>query len=105
MSEPVIRQTTVVQNAQGIHARPADLIARTAGQFDAQVWIERSGERIDAKSILSVLTLAAGQGTELIVCASGPDAEQAVQAMVELIESGFRSAPVEDTANGHTNDP
>ncbi len=89
MTDSVVRQSVVVNNSQGIHARPADLLAKTASQFDATVWIEREGERIDATSILSWLTLAAVEGTRLDVCASGKDAHAAVAKMVALIESGF----------------
>ncbi len=89
MTESVVRQTAVVRNAQGIHARPADLLAKTASRFEATVWIERDGEQIDATSILSWLTLAAVEGTQLDVCAQGADAEEAVAAMAELIEGGF----------------
>jgi phosphotransferase system HPr (HPr) family protein len=72
-----------------LHARPASLLAKLASSFDAKVMIVRDSTQIDAKSILDLLTLAATQGTELQIQASGLDAEKAVQALVDLIERDF----------------
>ncbi len=81
-----------VQHAEGIHARPAEQIARLATQYSSEVILVRDSQRVDAKSILSVLTLGAHQGIELIVEAIGPDAEDAVEAVAQLVQSDF---PVE----------
>ncbi len=105
MSDRVVRRTVTVRNAQGIHARPADLLAKTASQFDATIWIEREGERIDAKSILSLLTLAAVEGTRLEICAEGTDAEEAVATMAELIESGFDEAGTDSSSPTDSSPP
>lgn len=78
-----------IRNPQGLHARPADLFAKTASRFDATVEIVKEGERIDGKSILSILTLAAAQGTELSIEAKGPDAQEALRVLVALVEKGF----------------
>lgn len=86
----ITRSTTVtVQNPQGLHARPADLLARRASQFDAQIELIKNGESADGKSILQIMTLAAEMGTVLSIRATGHDAEQAVAALTELFESGF----------------
>jgi len=86
---PTEHRSVVVTNPQGLHARPVDLFVKLASQFDAKVEIVKSGERVDGKSILSVLTLAAEQGTQLSLEATGHDAKAALDALVELVESGF----------------
>jgi phosphotransferase system HPr (HPr) family protein len=89
MSTESITATVTVLNPQGLHARPADLIVRLANQFQCQVEIGKEGEWVDAKSILSLLTLGAAQGTELGLQATGPDASDAVAAMKTLFTEGF----------------
>lgn len=76
-------------NQQGIHARPAHAVATMAGQFRARIELVRGGVVADAKSILAVMTLAAEQGCELLLRASGEDADQAVAALEKLFSSGF----------------
>lgn len=88
MSERVC-QKVVVNNAEGIHARPADLIAKVARRFASQITVTKGSERVDGKSILSILTLAALPGTELEVAAEGADASAALAALVELFDRNF----------------
>jgi phosphotransferase system HPr (HPr) family protein len=86
----VTRSTTVtVMNSQGLHARPADMLVRLASQFEAEIELEKDGERVDGKSILSVMTLGAEQGTQIAIRAVGHDAEEAVRSLARLIVSGF----------------
>ena len=87
-NEPITR-TVIVRNSQGLHARPADLLVRLATQFESNIQIGKDGQLVDCKSILSLLTLGAAQGTELFLSAEGGDAEPAVVAISELFESGF----------------
>jgi phosphocarrier protein len=75
--------------SEGLHLRPADQFVRLAKRFQSVIEIAKDGKRVDGKSILSILTLAAEQGSELTIRASGDDAEQAVEALVGLIESDF----------------
>jgi phosphotransferase system HPr (HPr) family protein len=82
-------QSVRVTSPQGLHARPADLLAKQANRFEAQIEIIRGCDRVDAKSILAILTLGATQGTELLLEATGPDAEDALRALSELFESEF----------------
>jgi len=89
MAEITVSKTVTVLNPQGLHARPVDLFVKLANQFDARIEVIKDGERVDGKSILSVLTLAAEQDAQLLIEAFGPDAEVAVNALVELVESGF----------------
>ncbi|TWT92443.1 HPr family phosphocarrier protein [Stieleria varia] len=88
MSQPLSR-TVVVRNYQGLHARPADMLVRLANQHQSQIMIGRGGEAVDCKSILSLLTLGAAQGTELFVTAQGTDAQRALDAIEALFESAF----------------
>ena len=93
MTEKSASKRVTVVNPQGIHARPADLFARLANRFQADVEIIKERERFDGKSILQILGLAAGQGTELLIEARGPDADAAIHALADLVESGFAVRP------------
>lgn len=84
MSEPVANKTITIANPHGLHARPADLFVRLAIRFESTVEIIKGPLRVDGKSILQILTLAAPFGTELTIVASGPDAEDAVEALAKL---------------------
>jgi phosphotransferase system HPr (HPr) family protein len=89
MSGAKLSRTVVVTNPQGVHARPADLIVKLASRFASDIAIVKGRERVDAKSILGILTLAATEGTELSLEADGPDAEQALDALAELVGQNF----------------
>jgi phosphocarrier protein len=89
-----------IVNPQGLHARPADLFVRRANQFVSAIEVVKDGYRVDGKSILSVLTLVAEQGTELAIEAKGPDAGSAIKALVELIEQGFAELETDVRDNG-----
>ncbi len=89
MQTPRETRVIVIRNSQGLHARPADMFARLARQFQSRIELVREGRRVDASSIMDLLTLGAAQGTELTLEAEGPDAEEAVEALTKLVESGF----------------
>ena len=89
MSQNSNTRTVTVINPEGLHARPADLLVRTANQFGSTILIQKGSERVDCKSILSLLTLGAAQGTKLTLSADGADAEQAIDALSQLFDSGF----------------
>ena len=76
---------------QGLHMRPADILAKAASQFQSRIEIGRPNnrDRFDCKSILSVMTVVAEQGTELIVYAEGDDCEEALATIQKLFEEGF----------------
>ena len=78
-----------VRNRAGIHARPAALIAQTANKFASEILIERGDAVINAKSIMGVITMAAGYNTTLTLRATGSDEEAAVDAISALFESKF----------------
>ena len=93
-----------IRNPQGLHARPADMIVRLALQFQSQIEIVRNGERFDGKSILSLMTLAAEQGTQLLLQANGPDAEEALAALESLFGRGFDEMEVTEPAEDSSSD-
>lgn len=78
-----------VQNRAGIHARPAALIAQTANKFSSEITIEKDSASVNAKSIMGVITMAAGYNTQLTLRAEGSDEKEAVQAILQLFESKF----------------
>jgi phosphotransferase system HPr (HPr) family protein len=89
MNTSPVTRIVVVDNPQGLHARPAELFARLALRFESRVEVIRNDQRVDGKSILEILTLGVLPGTELILEAQGHDAEQAVDALAKLIENRF----------------
>ncbi|HET8723424.1 MAG TPA: HPr family phosphocarrier protein [Anaeromyxobacteraceae bacterium] len=84
-----LEKTFVVVNALGLHARPAALVVQTANRFRSDVQFEKDGLQINAKSIMGVLTLAAGRGTAVLVACEGEDAADALAAIGKLFETGF----------------
>jgi len=82
-------RTFTIVNRLGLHARAAAKLVQTASKFRSDVVLEREGQIANGKSIMGVLMLAAAQGTELKVRATGEDAEEAIAAVGSLIEDGF----------------
>jgi phosphocarrier protein len=80
-----------LRNKHGLHARPAHLFVQTANAYASRLLVGRADgdERVDGKSIMGMMMLAAEQGTVLALSAEGPDADQQVRALVELVEAGF----------------
>lgn len=76
-------------NKLGLHARASTKLTQTASQFASEIWIERSGRRVNAKSIMGVMMLAAGKGSIVMLEAEGKDENAAVDALVELINNRF----------------
>jgi len=84
-----LSREVVVANAQGLHARPADLLAREARKWRSRIELVGAAQRVDGKSILELLTLAAESGTRLVIEATGPDAREALEAIGVLFERKF----------------
>ena len=78
-----------IRNQYGIHARPASLFVKIASRFDGEVEVEKDGDRVSGKSIMGLMALEASQGTKLVVTAEGPDAQDAIAELAELIERNF----------------
>ena len=78
-----------VENQVGLHARPATFFIQKANEFKSSIWVEKEERRVNAKSLLGVLSLGIMGGTDNRIIAGGPDEEQAVEELVKLVESGF----------------
>ena len=79
----------VVQNQVGLHARPATFFIQKANEFKSSIWVEKEERRVNAKSLLGVLSLGIVGNTAIRVIADGADEQAAVEALVKLVESGF----------------
>ncbi len=79
----------IVQNQIGLHARPATFFIQKANEFKSSIWVEREERRVNAKSLLGVLSLGIVGGASIRIIADGTDEQAAVAALVKLIESGF----------------
>ena len=79
----------MVQNQVGLHARPATFFIQKANEFKSSIWIEKEERRVNAKSLLGILSLGIVGGTAIKVIADGSDEQVAVDALVDLVESGF----------------
>ena len=78
-----------IVNKLGLHARASAKLTQLAGGFDSEIWLSRSGRRVNAKSIMGVMMLAAGVGSTVKVEAEGKDAEAALAAILKLIKDKF----------------
>jgi phosphocarrier protein HPr len=85
----MIELETTIRNRAGIHARPSALIAQTSVKFASRIFLEKAGNRINAKSIMGIITLAASYGSTIKIIAEGADEAAAAQAIKTLFESGF----------------
>ena len=82
-------RTVIVTNETGLHARPAGMFVKKASEFTSTVEVKCKGKVVNAKSIMGIMSLGLGKGEEVTICAAGADEEAAVNALVELVESGF----------------
>ncbi len=78
-----------VKNHVGLHARPATFFIQRANEYKSSVWVEKDERRVNAKSLLGVLSLGIIGGTDIRIIADGPDEQEAVNALVKLVESAF----------------
>ena len=79
----------MVENQVGLHARPATFFIQKANEFKASIWIEKEERRVNAKSLLGILSLGIVGGTSIKIIADGSDEQVAVEALVDLVTSGF----------------
>ena len=85
----MIEETVVISNRAGIHARPAALLVQTTKDFKSNIYFEKGQDRINAKSIMGIITLGAAFGTEIKIIAEGEDEQAAVKTLIHLFESKF----------------
>ena len=79
----------LIQNQVGLHARPATFFIQKANGYKSSIWVEKEDRRVNAKSLLGVLSLGIVGGTPIRIIADGVDEEEAIQGLVELVEYGF----------------
>src|SRR5881409_2686571 len=84
-----ITKELVVTNKLGIHARPAAMFVKTANRFNCEIFVEKDGERVNGKSIMGLMMLAAGPGSKLLLTADGPDAARALAELEALVNRKF----------------
>ena len=85
----MIELEATIVNSEGLQARPAARIVRLASTFDSEIEISKDGVGVNGKSIMGVMMLAAECGSSITIRAQGPDAQQAAEALAELVASGF----------------
>ena len=79
----------LVQNQVGLHARPATFFIQKANEYKSSIWVERDERKVNAKSLLGVLSLGITKGLTISIVAEGPDEEEAVNELVSLVSSDF----------------
>jgi phosphocarrier protein HPr len=91
MTEPMngVERKVRIRNRQGLHARPAAELVKTANRFNSDVWVRKDQLEVSGKSIMGVMMLAAEFGSELVLRAHGADAEAALEALAQLIDGRF----------------
>ncbi len=85
----MISRSVTIQNSHGLHARPATFFIQKANSYKSSIWVEKEDCRVNAKSLLGVLSLGIVKGTEITLIADGQDEAEAVEGLVALIESEF----------------
>jgi phosphocarrier protein HPr len=85
----MISRTVKVANKLGLHARPAAMLVTVAARYESEVFLTKDSLRVNGKSIMGVMMLAAERGSELTIEVNGPDEEKALEEIVRVVESGF----------------
>ena len=88
----MLQQEVEIINRLGLHARASAKLTQIAGEFKADIWLSRSGRRVNAKSIMGVMMLAAAMGSKVMIEADGPDEAEAIGAVAGLITARFQEA-------------
>jgi len=83
------KATILIQNRLGLHARPAALFVQMANRFKSEIEVQKGRSKVNGKSIMGIMTLAAGRGSQISIRASGPDAPKAISSLTKLIHSNF----------------
>lgn len=82
------KELTIV-NRLGLHARPSAMFVKTASRFKCEIWVEKDGERVNGKSIMGLMMLAAGQGSKLLITCEGADCDKAVTELEQIVQRKF----------------
>lgn len=89
LAAKTLARNLTILNRFGIHARPAALFVKTAGRFKSDILVEKDGSVVSAKSIMGLLTIEGSKGAVLKITATGPDAEEALEALEDLVKQKF----------------
>jgi len=85
----MLQREVEIVNKLGLHARASAKLTQVAGQFQSDVWVTRNGKRVNAKSIMGVMMLAAAKGSRIVIETNGPDEAQAIQTLQALVADRF----------------
>ena len=85
----MISRNVTIQNSVGLHARPATFFVQKANSFKSSIWVEKEDCRVNAKSLLGVLSLGIAKGTDITLIADGADESSAIEGLAELVDSEF----------------
>lgn len=85
----MVSQEITIANEEGLHARPAALFVKAASKFTSDITLEANGKKANAKSVMRLMTVGAKKGMSVKISAEGSDEQEAVQSLIELIQSGF----------------
>lgn len=83
-------KAVIIKNVEGLYARPAAMFVQAAGKFTSRIWIKKDGRKVDAKSIMGLMSLSIGNGMKITIVGEGEDEALAVKELVDLVESDFR---------------
>jgi phosphocarrier protein HPr len=86
------QQEVEIVNKLGLHARASAKLTETAGRYKADIWVSRNGRRVNAKSIMGVMMLAAAKGSRIMIQTDGPDETEAIAAVAQLVAERFGEA-------------
>lgn len=86
----MITREVTVKNSVGLHARPATFFIQKANSFKSSIWVEKDDRRVNAKSLLGVLSLGVTEGTTITIIADGADESAALKGLADMIENGFK---------------
>jgi phosphocarrier protein HPr len=89
MLRTMLERDFTIVNKLGLHARPSAMLVKTASRFESEISIEREGIKVNGKSIMGIMMLAAAKGATIRLCIDGPDQEGAMEALGELLANGF----------------
>lgn len=85
----MITREVTIQNSIGLHARPATFFIQKANEYKASIWIEKDDRRVNAKSLLGVLSLGVSKNSSIVLVADGADEQNAIDGLVDLINNGI----------------
>jgi phosphocarrier protein HPr len=85
--------TITINHPTGLHARPAALFVQVASKFQSRIWVEKGSKKVNAKSIMGVMSLSVRKGDEVIITADGKDEKKAMEAIKRMVESNFTDIP------------